>query len=509
MASIDSGLSTANKANVDTNYNLQVNLPTTAGQAGYVQHVYAPTSTTANVARVTYDGVNYTTTSQLLFEEEFNSTSASYSPRWGTNATTMTAVAANGWMRLNSGAITTTTTGVSMYTQRVFRRNDGAELRVRFKLKHNNAFASNKQADFGLGYYGFAAGQAAAMNEFIGFRFTTGGGLEAVLESTTGGAPTNQNVTINGNAPYTDGYFREYEIIISDTKVEYWVESVIGSPLVLVATISRVTDNNFSVTKANALPLIMRVFNSGVASAAATFDIGSVVVTRFGGETALDYPTQKSMMGRSSFYHQPDIIATNAAPHNHPTSGTVPTTQAPNATTTSALANSSQMGGVFQITGSAISAAVGTHYMVAAYQNPVMPVAAGSTLNTRNFICTGISIQPLIVNVVLVGGGFTATWFLGVGSSAISLATTDANGTTAVAAKAPRIVPLSTTDTLAAAAAAGTVSTRQGDSTIAFATPVVVAPGEFLHIGFTTRFVTAAITSGNFVGGIYVNGYWE
>lgn len=47
-----------------------------------------------------------------------------------------------------------------------------------------------------------------------------------------------------------------------------------------------------------------------------------------------------------------------------------------------------------------------------------------------------------------------------------------------------------------------------GDSTHVFTTPLVIYPGEFLSIGFRTLQVTAAVTSGNYVGGLYVNGYW-
>ena len=78
-----------------------------------------------------------------------------------------------------------------------------------------------------------------------------------------------------------------------------------------------------------------------------------------------------------------------------------------------------------------------------------------------------------------------------------------------MASKASRLVPLSTTDSLASAAAAGTVSTRTGDSTIEFITPLVISPGEFLHVGFRTRYVAAAVTSGNLQGGVYLHGYWE
>lgn len=499
------GSSTAGNANVDSNYNLQIVTPTNPLQSGYVRNAYVVSAAEAKASKITNDGDIYSASARMVFNQEFNSTSTAWNPTWGTNATTMTAVASGGWMRLNASAITTTTTGVSMYTNRVFKREDGHDLRVRFKLKHTNATATNKQADFGLGYYGFAAGQAAAMNEFIGFRWTTGGGLQGVLESTTGGAPTNQNVNINSNTPYADSIFREYEIVISDQQVEFWV---ITANVAALGGIIVKTNDNSSVTKSVALPIIMRVFNSGAASAAATFDIGAVNVLKYGTDEDQPQAVRNSGMNRTSFYAQPELIVASTNPHNVPASATPPTS-AVGSNTASVLNNTAQMGGFYQITGTTIVAAVQTNTLIAAYQNPVIPTAAGAALNNRNFICTGISISPVVVGTVIVGGGYVAEWFVGIGGTATSLATTDANGTTAVAQKAARIVPLSTIDSLGAAAAAGVIATRVGDSTTIFSTPLCIAPGEFLHVGFRTLQVTAAITSGNLVGGIYVHGYWE
>ena len=188
----------------------------------------------------------------------------------------MTAVAGFGFMRLNNSAITTTTTGISMYTQRVFNlAKFGNELRVKFVAKHANAAATNKQAELGLGYYAFAAGQAAQMNEFIGFRWSTTGGLIGVLGYTTRGAPTELTLNINGNVPFSDNIFREYELIITDTEVEYWVNGTYYGRLTSGS-------DNYSLIKSNAYPLIMRIFNSGTASAAMTLDIGSVQVQEYG-----------------------------------------------------------------------------------------------------------------------------------------------------------------------------------------------------------------------------------
>jgi hypothetical protein len=115
----------------------------------------------------------------------------------------------------------------------------------------------------------------------------------------------------------------------------------------------------------------------------------------------------------------------------------------------------------------------------------------------------------MIVTTALTGGGFTVNWFAAIGASALSLATTDADGTTAVAQKAPRYVPLPLVSTLPATAALGIVSTDVGDHQFQFPTPLVVFPGEFIAIGMRTAAVTAAVTAGSADAMININGYWE
>lgn len=497
--------STSGELKTDGNDNARVNLPTTASQAGYDRVCYIPADYNNGTAtykefKANQDGAAYGATGRILFNYNFNTTSTAFNPVWGTNATTMTAVATANYMRLNNSAITTTTTGVAMYSCMVFKIEDDSDLHVRFKLKHTNATASNKQAEFGLGYYNFATGQANQANEFIGFRFTTSGGLLAILSSSTGGSPTEQTLSINSNTPYSDSVFREYSFVVTDDSVEYYANST------FVGRLARSNDNG-PILKAIAYPLLMRVFNSGTASAAATFDVASVCVTKYGGEEDLTQAYRHAIMGRVSHYAQPDILVASTNPHNFPASGTAPTT-AVGSNTASVLNNTGQMGGLYQITGTSIGATVQSNVLVSAYQNPVVPTAAGAALNYRNFIVTSISMSPIVVGTVIAGGGCVVEWFVGIGATAVSLATTDANGTTAVAQKAPRLIPLSTVDTLAAAAAVGTVGPRAGDSTHIFTTPLVIYPGEILSIGFRTLQVTAAVTSGNYVGGLYVNGYW-
>jgi hypothetical protein len=502
MAVIDGGSSTAGKANVDANYNLQVNLPTTVSQSGYAQKAYSPNSAVSRINRINEDGQAYYAEGRQVFHADFNAVTVVQSARWGTNATTMTkAVQTNGFMRLNNGAITTTSTGVAIYSNRVITIENGYDYRVRFQLRHANAVATNKQVDAGLGYYLFAAGQANAMNEFIGFRWTTAGGLLGVLETSEGGAAGAQTVSINSNVPYSDNVAREYEILITELEVQFWVDGVYQARIAKQSTM-------YGVIKGCSLPFIFRQFHSGAASAAATFDIAQISVIKIGADDGQSHPARMAAMDKSSYYQQPDIQTTATLTHNLPASGSVPTA-ATGSNTASVLNSTAQMGGFFRMNGATITATVHSTFWVAGYLNPAVPTAIGVGVNSRNFYVTGITVTPLVVSTVLVGGGFAAIWFAAIGATALTSATTDADGTTAVAQKTDRLVPLARVTSFGAAAAVGTLETGAGDSTVQFATPLVIHPGEHLKIGLRTTFVTAAVTSGTIDGAINVNGYWD
>lgn len=492
--------SSANELQTDGNNNAKVNMPTTNTQAGFLRLTYLAGNSIAKDITSTEEGQLYVAPQYTLFDLKFNSASTAWSGKIGTNATTMTKAVNNGYMRLNNSAITTTTTGISIYSSRVFNLEEGTELRVKFCMKHANATANNKQVDIGLGYYAFAAGQAAAMNEFIGFRWTTTGGLQAVVETSQGGAPTSQTTNINSNTPFSDSVTREYEMCITESAVEFYVAGVYQT---------RITKDNGSwgLLKGISLPFLARVFNSGAASAATTVDIGAVTVLKLAADNQ-SFPALQSGMDKSSYYWQSDLTTGTTQTHNSPASGTAPTA-ATGSNTASVLNNTAQMGGFFRMNGASITVTPHTIVWVAGYQNPATPTAAGVATNARNFFVTGITVAPTIVSTVLVGGGFSAIWFASIGCTALTSATTDADGTTAVAQKADRIVPLGRHILYGAAAAVGTMETGSGDTTINFTTPLCIHPGEFLKIGLRSIFVTAAVTSGTIDGAIGINGYWE
>jgi hypothetical protein len=489
-------------APLDANGNITVAEPLDPKEAGFVQQAYVPDSTiSAKIGRVTQDNGSYTAEPRQLLDLDFNSASTTWFTKIGTNATTMTKAVTNGYMRLNASAITTTTTGIAIYTWRAFTIENGYDLRVKAHIRTNNAAATSKQAEIGLGYYGFAAGQAAQMNEFIGFRWTTAGALLGVVGTSTGGAPTEQTANLNGGVPLADNVAFEYEIVVTDVDVEFWISGVFQARIAKPA-------GSWGIIKSVSYPWVARIFNSGAASAAMTLDIGDVSVVKIGCDDGTSHPFRMALMGKSSYYYQPDLSAAAVATHVWPASGTPPTA-AIGSNTASAANNLAVMGGLVRNTLTGVTATLSTNILWTAYQNPTFPTAAGAATNARNFYVTGIGISPMVVTTALTGGGFTAVWFASIGNNAISLATTDADGTTALSTKAPRIVPLTLVSTLAATAAVGVVSTDVGDHYWQFPTPLAVHPGELISVGFRTIAVTAAVTAGTADCAININGYWD
>jgi hypothetical protein len=491
---------TGNKAEVDSNNNAKVTLPNTNTQAGFARITAQAASGDMRDLVISDEGHAYVAQSFQAWEKHWNSAATNWANSIGTTATTLTKIQQNGFLRLNGGAVTTVNTGIAVYSNRTFNLEESVELRARMYVRHTNATISNKQFDLGLGYYAFAAGQAAAMNEFIGFRWTTAAGFQAVVGTSAGGVATEQTVNINGNVPYSDGVTREYELLVLESEVYFYVNST------WVATINR-DPAVWATTKAVSMPWIARLYNGAVApTLAPVFDIGEVSIRRVGDGSAMPFATVKAAMGNSSYHFQPDLGASTAT-HLVPASGTAPT-GAVGSNTAAALVTTS-MGGLVRNTLTGVTITLSTNVLWTGYTNPAYPTVSGVATNARVFYCTGITISPMIVTTALTGGGFTAAWFATIGATAVSLATADADGTTAVAQRAPRYVPLSLVSTLAATAALGVVSTDVGDHQYQFVTPLVVNPGEVLTIGMRTIAVTAAVTAGGADCMIGINGYWE
>lgn len=495
LDSVIRGVSVGTGADVDSNSNLKVNLPVNALQSGFVQDAYVRDTSTARTMRVTEEGEAYSAIGRLMFYSDFNGATM-LNNQFNSQATTMASALTAGFLRLNSGLITTTNTGIAYNSARQFSLEGAQAMRFKYRVRHSNATVANKQMDLGYGMYQVAANQAGATVEFAGFRWTLGGGLIGVLEYTAGGAPTSLTVNINGGVPFSDNVTREYEVVVTVNRVEFWVGGVFQAEIVTAPDAPE-------LFKAAAYPILARLYIGTATSLAPTFDIGEIAVSKIGPEADLPINYRQALMGRHSSYAQTGLAAATGNTAVNVASGTAPTATVGSNTAAAATG----LGGFYACTATNMGT-TNANTILIAYQNPATPIAAGAATHGRNLIITDLYLGPMAVTTVLVGGGSLMQWFVSIGNTAVSQATTDAAGTTAIGSKSPRIIPLSTIDSVSAAAAAGTVAARTGDSGITFSTPMIVHPGEFFSVG--VRCITGtAITSGVISGGVGVSGYWD
>lgn len=161
-------------------------------------------------------------------------------------------------------------------------------------------------------------------------------------------------------------------------------------------------------------------------------------------------------------------------------------------TTTAALG--SGLGGTFWET---VSLAVNTDGIIMSYQVPA------GTVNYpgRRLILRGLYLNSYVQTVV-VGGPYTAEWFLAFGHTTVSLATTEAANT-----KAPRRIALPFVQQVTAAQAVQTTVAQTTTFCDFGDAPVFVNPGEFIQL--CTRHIGTAGTTGTIVHRVTPVFGWE
>jgi hypothetical protein len=482
---------------------LMANLPLDVLQAGFAQIGFnRGAGVPGRVARITAEGELRIAHTTRLFDCDFNGATAGalLNNQWNQQGTTLATALNAGFLRFNSAAVTTVNTGVSINTWRTFFVRDHMNLKLSGIIKHENGNVQNKMFEFGFGYYDVAANQQLPMNEFVGFRWTLTGGLLAVLEYSSGGAPTTLTVPVNGGAdgtPYSDAVARTYDVVIGEEGVDFYVAGVLVAHIDAPAGAA-------GLLKSGSYPIIVKLTHSATLPAfAPVFDLGGVSVSSIGPSADEDRSVLQVAMGRHALQAQAGVQGANGSTNSVPASASAPTALTPS-TTVSGLVG---LGGYGRhtITG------LGTGHaelIACSFQNPAVPETAGAAANARSLAITDIFIAPWVVQTALTGGGAVYDWFVAWGGTALNLALADAIGTTAPGAKSFRKMPLHLVDSLAAAAASGTIASRTGDGHIPLQTPILLAPGEFIVLGTRTLFAGAAISAGVVDGSYGMNGYW-
>jgi len=262
------GNTSGNVAEVTSNNQLQVNLPTTLSQAGFaavVNQIDAGTITGTPLTRsalVTRDLRESAGIDTGIFDYFF-SAAAQDTGIWKYTITTMTASQSGGFLLLNANSTATTTTGVAMTTWRSFGFESRGGLRVQIVGMPTLTFLANQVVELGL----FVPTVTTAPADGVYFRITSAGIIGVVNYN---GTETTSGVLLT---PIPTAVATVFEIVVSVTGVEFWINGVLGGIILCPAGDGQPFLNL-------ALPLTLNQRNSGAVSGTQMqFKVSSVHVT--------------------------------------------------------------------------------------------------------------------------------------------------------------------------------------------------------------------------------------
>jgi len=272
--------------------------------------------------------------------------------------------------------------------------------------------------------------------------------------------------------------FDKFTIVSTQSEVEFWIDDV------LMAHVDRgagVSQPHYAAS----VPFAIRHHHTGVA--------GAVVQAKFGGYSVTlgDMDTQR--MWSSTMAGQGLSAIQGASGHvQAQTANNVNSTVPATAVLSNTAASYATLGGRF-----VFAAVLGaeTDYALFAYLNPVPTTG----ITGRNLVIRGVWIETFNAVVAVATTPTVIEWSLGVGSTAVSLATADGAAT-----RAPRRLSLGSQSFLVGALA-GANSER---TDVNLDAPVVVEPGTYTHIIMRVPYGTATATE-LFRGAVGFNAYWE
>lgn len=475
MAVIDSGSNSAGKANVDAEYGLRVSLTNTPAYVGSVRmfsendpgavtgdaYLKSPETSTDYRLRVGTDSV--------WDSEQFNYT-AQNTTKHKYTSTTLTMTWAGGTLNTNGGSVTTTGTACQIQTYRHFPLLGAGATYFETTMCLSAAMAANMNVDYG-GFLPAAAGTSIP-TDGVYFRINSGG-IYGVLNS-------NGSESTSGPFTFTQAVnvFNKFTIVSTQSEVEFWIDDV------LMAHVDRQAGTS-QPHYAASVPFAIRHHHTGVAGAIVQAKFGGYSVTLGDMDTQRMWSSTMAGQGLSAIQGASGMVQGQTANN---VNSTVPAT----ATLSNTAAGYTTLGGRFLF---AAPAGAETDYALFAYLNTVPTTA----ITGRNLVIRGVWIETFNAVVATATTPTVLEWSLGVGSTAVSLATTDGAAT-----RAPRRIGLGSQSFLVGALA-GANSER---CDVNLDAPVVVEPGTYMHIILRVPYGTATATE-LFRGMVGINAYWE
>ena len=402
-----------------------------------------------------------TATRQALLDESFEG--GTINPiRWLSTATTMAATQSSvAGFTFNSGNIVTATTGYLLNTPVRYQKTQRGllHLKIRARIEAYN----NSVMEFG---FGDVATFNGAHTTGAYFQITSTGVLQGVVTNNSVDITTsNLRSLVNVTDYYT------FDIYIDDDEATFFIQNTTTGNLLADPVKIALPSSAARLFSTTQLPVFARLYNTGVAPSTAPH----LIVTDI----------SLGLVDDSRLYTARELAAIQQRTHNtNPFTGVQAPQYANSASPTSAtLSNTTAgyttLGGTFQF---AAVGSLATDYALFGFQVPT----------PANFCVTGVTIDTWNTGAAVATTPTLLQWAIGVGSTAVSLATATVTR-----------VPLGS-QSLPIGAAIGANAAQINRQ---FSTPLVCGAGRFIHI--ILRMPIATATASQVIAGmVAVEGYW-
>lgn len=476
---VKSAIST-NVAEVSSASTLNVNTPTVIREIGYVTataEVDDGSVTGSALLRPFYASQDYRLrigVDNVIWQDTFDF-SVLDNNKYLTTQSGQTIVPSLSGIVLNAGGNQNVSTSSRVQTFRTFPIRFSYPLYVDISASFSTSLQANNITEFGLGY---AVSSASTTD---GVYFSASGTSLVGVVNYGGQIRTTSNLYTPTAEEYT-----HYTIVVGNQEAEFWANDV------LLGRILTVTQFSGSTTSSNALPLLLRTYNLGAVSNPLTFSVNNIVISQADMKMGKKWSYNMVTNGQSSI-SKPSGQAADASGTTNANlaNNTAPSIFVPTVDFSNTIAAYPTLGGDFAFSGVAQSE---TDYVLFAYLNPVE--------SSKTFVITDVNIMSYLSGATIATTATNLQWSIGVGGTAIDLATTDS--ATAGTRGARRLHLGNMTFPV------GTASGSMADRSIitSFRTPLMVESGTYCHV--IVKIPVATNTPDQvFKGNVAIVGYYE
>ena len=469
MALIETGDSSTGVANVDSNYNLKVALPSVKDQAGYVG--IAGFADDAGNVRIpigaSSQGLLGTGSVQVDFEQGFSASAISPSV-WSQALGIMTVGVSNNTVTLNSTNSVAYTASARLVSYRQAKTPRGSDRIIAWRMMLPNQVTG---AVIEIGAFAAPTGITSPTSGSF-FRYGSNG-VRGVSISVTGAESTTEVIpTPSLNVAH------DYVIWIMSKSIVFQIDDVVVGSIPLGNTAP-------SPVTSESSPFCARLYNASATATAQQVYLHRCVGALYGGTYGYDRQFLAALCGDIG---SQGVVGAGTGYLANWVNSAAPAS----ATLSNTAAGYTNLGGQFQFT--AVSGSE-TDYALFAFQVP----AQTATNQGRTLVVHGINISTFNMGTAVATTPTLLQWGIAYDGTSVPLATADA-----ASSKAPRRVPLGCQSLPVGLAVGGNVP----DLRVDFRQPLSVNAGNYLHVILKIPVGTA--TASQIVRGVVaINATWE